>query len=179
MGSLSRVWENSCWIMGLRLTAKLVSILYPSSLWQFTNWSLRQDDGWWTEEITSNNLQPSKFEAHSCWILFLGDSDFEIENINHELCNEILTMVNLTMMTSPNENIFRVTSPLWGEFTGHRWIPLARASDAEHWCLLWSTPEQTVGWTIETPVIWDAMAPIMTSYCVILCFLYRFLCNWN
>ena len=28
------------------------------------------------------------------------------------------------MMTSSNRNIFRVTGPLWGEFTGHRWIPL-------------------------------------------------------
>ena len=27
------------------------------------------------------------------------------------------------MMTSPNENIFRVTGPLCRELTGHRWIP--------------------------------------------------------
>ena len=27
------------------------------------------------------------------------------------------------MMTSSNENIFRVTGPLCGECTGHRWIP--------------------------------------------------------
>ena len=37
----------------------------------------------------------------------------------------------ILMMTSSNENIFRVTGPLWGESTGHRWIPLAMASDAE------------------------------------------------
>ena len=48
---------------------------------------------------------------------------------------------------------------LWLEFTGYRWIPLTKASDAELWCFLWSEPEQTV----ETPVIWDAIAPIMTS----------------
>ena len=30
--------------------------------------------------------------------------------------------------------------PLWGEFTGHRWIPLTKASDAELWCFLWSAP---------------------------------------
>ena len=28
---------------------------------------------------------------------------------------------------------FRVTGPLYGEFTGHRWIPLTEASDAEFW----------------------------------------------
>ena len=40
-------------------------------------------------------------------------------------------------MTSSNENIFRVTGPLCGEFTSHRWIPLTKASDAELWCFLW------------------------------------------
>ena len=35
------------------------------------------------------------------------------------------------MMTSSNGNIFRVTGPLCGEFTGHRWIPLTKASDSE------------------------------------------------
>ena len=33
--------------------------------------------------------------------------------------------------------------PLYEEFTGHRWIPFTKACDAELWCLLWSSPEQT------------------------------------
>ena len=33
--------------------------------------------------------------------------------------------------------------PLWGDFTGHRWFPLTKASDAELWCFLWSAPEPT------------------------------------
>ena len=37
------------------------------------------------------------------------------------------------MMTSSNGNICRVTAPLYGEFTVHRWIPLTRAGDAELW----------------------------------------------
>ena len=37
--------------------------------------------------------------------------------------------------------IFRVTGHLCGEFTGHRWIPRTKASDAELWCFLWCTPE--------------------------------------
>ena len=44
-------------------------------------------------------------------------------------------------MTSSNGNIFRVTGPLCGEFTGDRWIPLTKASDAELRCFLWSVPE--------------------------------------
>ena len=42
------------------------------------------------------------------------------------------------MMTSSTGNIFRVTGPLCGEFTGDRWIALTKASDAELWCFLWS-----------------------------------------
>ena len=36
-------------------------------------------------------------------------------------------------MTSLNGNIFRVTGHLCGEFTGPRWIPRTKASDAELW----------------------------------------------
>ena len=49
------------------------------------------------------------------------------------------------MMTSSNGNVFRVTGHLFGEFTGHRWIPRTKASDAELWCflLIWAW---TNGW---------------------------------
>ena len=40
------------------------------------------------------------------------------------------------MMTSSNGNIIRVRGPVCGEFTGHRWIPLSKASNVEHWCYL-------------------------------------------
>ena len=45
------------------------------------------------------------------------------------------------IMTSSNGNIFCVTGPLCGEFTGPRWIPRTKASDAELWCFLWCAPE--------------------------------------
>ena len=47
----------------------------------------------------------------------------------------------LTMMMSSNGNILCDTGHLCGEFTGHRWIPLTKASDAELWCFLWSALE--------------------------------------
>ena len=37
--------------------------------------------------------------------------------------NACQTCQRPAMMTSSNGNIFRVTGPLCGEFTGHRWIP--------------------------------------------------------
>ena len=59
------------------------------------------------------------------------------------------------MMTSSNGDIFRVTGHLWGEFTGHRWIPRTKASDAELWCLLWFAlnkrlSKQSCDWWFET-----------------------------
>ena len=47
-------------------------------------------------------------------------------------------MKPMGMIESPNGSIFRVTGLLYGEFTGHRWIPLTKASDAELWLFLWS-----------------------------------------
>ena len=59
------------------------------------------------------------------------------------------------MMTSSNGDIFRATGPLWGEFTGHRWIPLTKASDAELWCFLYLClnkwlSKQSRRWWFET-----------------------------
>ena len=74
-----------------------------------------------------------------------------------------LRTITWPMMTSSNGNIFRVTGHFCGESTGHRWIALTKASDADPWCFRWSPPEQMVKQIIETSVIWDAIALIMTS----------------
>ena len=62
----------------------------------------------------------------------------------------------ITIMTSANGNIFRVTGLLCGEFTGHRWIPRTKASDAELWCFFYLRPNKRLsrqwwGWWYETP----------------------------
>ena len=60
------------------------------------------------------------------------------------------------MMTSSNGNIFRVTGQSCGEFTGHRWIPRTKASDAALWGCLWSLLNKRLSklswsWWFETP----------------------------
>ena len=50
------------------------------------------------------------------------------------------------------KTFLRVTGPCWMESTGHRWIPLTKARDAELWWFLWYAPEQTVKQTIETMI---------------------------
>ena len=55
------------------------------------------------------------------------------------------------MMTPPNGNIWRVTGPLCGEFTGHRWIPLTKAMFFFDLRLNKRMSKQSWGWWFETP----------------------------
>ena len=60
-----------------------------------------------------------------------------------------------SMMTSSNGNIFRITGHLCGEFTGRRWIPRTKASDAELWFFFYlrlnkRLSKQSWGWWFET-----------------------------
>ena len=65
-------------------------------------------------------------------------SMMQIPGSNHVTLHIITVIV---MMTSSNGNIFRVTGHLCWDFTGPRWIPRTKASDAELWCFLWSASE--------------------------------------
>ena len=48
----------------------------------------------------------------------------------------VMILFRENMMTSSNGNVFHVAGPLWGESTGHRCIPIKRASDAELFSLI-------------------------------------------
>ena len=57
------------------------------------------------------------------------------------------------MITLSNGNIFRVTDPVCGEFTGDQWIPLTKASVAELSCFLCLNKrlsKQSWSWGFET-----------------------------
>ena len=60
-------------------------------------------------------------------------------------------------MTPSNGNIFPITGPLYGEFNGHRWIPLTkgqwrRALMFYLMCALYKRlSKQSWGWWFETP----------------------------
>ena len=104
---------------------------------------------------------PGFFNVRLVWFRVFWKSDSSLVNYGFQeflVCCACVRNMKLT-----NRYTFRViTSPLWGESTGHRWIRLTKTSDTKFWSFLWSAPEQMVKQTIETPVIWDAIAPIMT-----------------
>ena len=92
----------------------------------------------------------SKINMHKFYILTklilmkLINSNILIKEqfeISHRFTSINLIQFCCFMLTSSNGNIFRVTGPLCEEFTGHRWISLTKASDAELWCFLWSAAE--------------------------------------
>ena len=52
-----------------------------------------------------------------------------------------------------NGKDFRVTSPVWTEFSGHRWIPVTRASDARFCFIFFDV--QAVKQVDDLSMIWD------------------------
>ena len=77
----------------------------------------------------------------------------EILTVESHFCWNTRTAGSImTMMTSSNGNIFRITGHLCGEFTG----PCTKASDAELWCffylrLIKRLSKHSRGWWFETP----------------------------
>ena len=97
------------------------------------------------------------FVAQCCvWLRFILGLVVAITDCSF-LFLEIILIFHLLTRTSSNENIFRVTGPLCGEFTGHRWIPLTKASDARSLdvfsdlCLNKRLSKQSWSWWFETP----------------------------
>ena len=77
------------------------------------------------------------------------------------------------MMTPSNGDIFRVTDSLCGEFTGHPWISLTKASDAELcFCLDLrqnkQLSKQSWGWwfAMPSPSLWRHCKACHTGPCV-------------
>ena len=98
---------------------------------------------------------------HSCWshMTWLADYIDAISSVpDLRFINAVypIKYAHRFMMTSSNGNIFCVTGPLCGEFSGQWWIPLTKASDANfdvffHLCLNKRLSEQWLGWWFETP----------------------------
>ena len=101
---------------------------------------------WWKSEL----MLATNFGSLCPKVTNFGSQNFGYQIL---FCTRLLMVANgvrhisqhrFIMMTSSNGNNFRVTGPLWGESTGHRWISPTEASDAELWCFLWSAPEPKV-----------------------------------
>ena len=83
-------------------------------------------------------------------------------------CHKNYSHLVFFIMTSSNGNIFHVTGPLCGEFTGDQWIPCMRSSDVSFDLRLKKhVSKPSWGWSFETPLhsLWH--------HCDIWCVLFK------
>ena len=116
--------------------------MYPFGLPTFQRCCFRLTEWWPNSTHWTWRLFLARFCNYSPWLLLPPDS----------LCPHFpyiyytfYLWVRLSFSFEPHDDVinckhFRVTGPLCGELTGHRWIPLTKASDTELWCFLWSVP---------------------------------------
>ena len=102
-----------------------------------------------------------------CWVVNLSvmKKSTKYQNEIRELPSQIVVPTTRAASIDEKADIMairwiikkiRVTGPLWGESTGHRWIPLIKATDAERWCFFDRRPNKRLStqsrrrW-LETP----------------------------
>ena len=132
MESHGRPWSlRSCWSLVINTTNWLY-IGYLCTRSCRLCWNDLRNNLWiWQEEISISHYKSQYIPGN-------------IHTVHTLLCFVMVWHWLIPpMMTSSKGNIFCVTDPLWGEFTGHRWIPLTKASGAELWCFQ-ATPEKTI-----------------------------------
>ena len=113
-------------------------------------------------------------------------TDWVIEGITIKQVKDKVALC--TMMTSSNGNIIRVTGHLCGEFTGDRWIPRTKASDAglgiffdlrlnkrlskQSWCWWFETPSRPL-WRHNNATRKNISHQLCTRFCYnLILFLY-------
>ena len=133
----------------------------PTSSTSYKSWILLAT-GWYSPTLRMHNMNyfstiyygpredKQKWSEWHQSLTSSGDYYFRLScpcHGNHPQARVLVTRLNMFSVMlhawwrHQMENIFRVTGHLCGEFTGHRWIPCTKASDAEFWCFLWSSPE--------------------------------------
>ena len=119
---------------------------------RLNKWLSKQSWGWWFETPSCSLWRPcnegnvASGEHIEAWSNTLCRRHFQRTSLNQNtsetwLHQSSFLWIRLFTMTSSNGNIFSATGNLCGEFTGQRWIPCTKASDAELWCFLWYASE--------------------------------------
>ena len=110
------------------------------------------------KSATFSMLRPKMLILHSCricdvvlvslasvvTILWMNIYFYGVLHMAYLVCRKENVSHSQSVLASSNRNIFRITGPWWGEFTGHRWIRLTKASDTELWWVFLSAPKQMV-----------------------------------
>ena len=128
------------------------------------------NDGWVQDcgILSAMNMRESCTKPSISWIVHCIGTFF----IKHYVCwlldirktvQWLLCHHRIYKTTSSNGNLFALLALCEGNQPVTGGLPPSKASGTELWRFLWSAPEQTIEQAIETLVIRDAMALIMTS----------------
>ena len=142
----SRQNPHSCHNISYKICARLCSVLfscdYIISFW-WTHWLIHL-------RVALLALGAVLEDMVKCYLSGTKHNKMPTVHINNCLYVSFADVAlpiatkHINIMTSSNGNIFRVTGPLCGEFTGHWWIPLTKAGGTELLRSLWPVREQTV-----------------------------------
>ena len=122
--------NNLCTVLSatLSLREKLMSIKndFAIAMQNIWSWFVCTPKQYSNQHLFSNTLwAPWPLECISSLWVILGHMHF-IFSIIFRSSEGVGSWNSSFMMTPSNWNIFRVTGPLCGEFTSHRWIPSQR-----------------------------------------------------
>ena len=160
---LNRLWHSSlthmCVTRPQSLEAEVRQCYVHSALDRASNWRWCLQMPWPQQKRQVNNnhyahsyLTSDQNSVTEVYVLLLDHQwrpdnrwwNEQFDDAVQEKCTHVTDFAPVgepIMMTSSNGKIFHVTGHLRGEFTGHRWIPRTKASDAELWCFHWSAPD--------------------------------------
>ena len=122
----SLIWKHGCLSQICRV---LICLYIPQYSLKCDHLPMIQTQDFWLASIHIKHVQHiAKRFTHSCTFLWFGTCQFS--HVLQGYHDDVIKW-----------KVFRVTDHLCGEFTGPRWIPRTKASDAELWCFLWSASE--------------------------------------
>ena len=117
---------HGCNIIVHTIDSRFIAMIYIK--WFCTQFN--KFEGKTSPKLRIHKIHPCLALTGELWLPFMsyrGESDLEISGM-HSTLNLTLFQVNVSksMMTLSNDNIFRVTDPLCGEFTGPGEFPTQR-----------------------------------------------------
>ena len=138
-------WRSTKKIYGIRIT----KICSTSMAWVNSINKIALSLGWLSLDMHYN-------EDH--YYMDWRTVNTKVLTLKTRIWRQDMKMFSVFMMTSSNGNIVRVTGHLCGEFTGPRWSPRTKASDAElcvffHLRMNKLLSKQSWGWWFEKPSV--------------------------
>ena len=129
-----RYWSIIAYYLIWLVIQLIICVLYQACLALLTIWSLHSKCLFYIQRRLL--IKAATFVFMKIVHIYLNKSKSDVLRVKP--CHNIYPLIHDRQSLKPtklnsNENIFRVTGSLWGEFTGHRWIPFTKAGDVELW----------------------------------------------